>query len=166
MLVVVSCSQIDDPGAACGGLHEYNSADTVIVCFSETAVEIAMHYDVNAYLLREYQIARDPDQTQTGASYNLAFSQWKQESWLVRRSYLPFPFARDILLNDSSLVLFNMLTYPEQFSFGWTDTFADSTNLNDPTLGHIWVSDNRDTPGFDGHSELYLAFSDAVIYLR
>jgi hypothetical protein len=114
-LLGLSCSHLDDPGPACGGLVEYHAGDTLVVCFSASAVEfvgsiasgayIPNNYNVESYLLREFQLATDAEQTIASSPYNRAFFFWKQETWDIRRSFLPFPFSQNILVPDSALFL-------------------------------------------------------------
>jgi hypothetical protein len=170
-MVWASCSHLDEPGPACGGLLEYDT-DTVAICFSDSAVafvgnrEQSGHYNIDAYLLREYEIARDPELTLGSSPYNLAFTQWKLLDWETRRSFLPYPYSNDLVGADDAEFLFLIATYPEQFSFGWTDTYRDTIDVNQPGLGHIWFSDDPETIQFDGHSDDYDHFLDLLIYLR
>ena len=74
VFLLLSCSHIDDPGSPCGGLLEYD-ADTVAVCFSDSAVafvgsrEEPARFNLDAYLLREYNVARDPETSQGNSIY-------------------------------------------------------------------------------------------------
>ena len=169
--LMVSCSHMDEPGPACGGLLEYNT-DSVAICFSDSAVafvgtrEEPAHYNLEAYLLREYQIARNPELTLAPSPYPLSFIQWKQLSWERRRSFLPFPYSHDLTGVNEAEFMFLITSHHEQFGYGWTDTYRDTIDISDPTLGHIWYSDDPETIHYDGRSPDYDHYLDLLIYIR
>jgi hypothetical protein len=169
--LMLSCSH-EDAEPRCGGQLEYNAGDSVVVCFSDSAVAFVglrtepNHYNIEAYLLREFKIARDANLTLAPSPYSLSFTFWKRESWDTRRAYLPYPYSHDLLGVSDAEFMYLIATYPEQCGFGWTDTYDSSLNLNDPTLGHIWVSDDPQTIQFDGTSENYEEYLSRLIYLQ
>ncbi|MBU1636668.1 hypothetical protein KKC97_03280 [bacterium] len=170
-LAMLSCSHMDEPGPACGGLLEYD-ADSVAICFSDSAVAFVgtraepAHFNLEAYLLREYKVARDPEFSQGTSPYPLSFVQWKLLSWESRLAFLPYPYSHDIVGATDAEFMYLIATYPEQFGFGWTDTYAEGTDLSDPTLGHIWLYDDSQTIQFDGNHGDYDHYLNLLIYLR
>jgi hypothetical protein len=171
-ILLFSCSHEDAPGPVCGGQLEYNAGDSVVVCFSDSAVAFVglrtepNHYNIEAYLLREYQVARNADLTLAPSPYDLSFVLWKQESWDTRRAFLPYPYSHDLVGASDAEFLYLIATHNEQCGYGWTDTYNDSLNLSDPTLGHIWFSDNAQTIQYDGRSDNYDYYLEQLIYLR
>ncbi len=170
-MLMMSCSNKDEPGPACGGLLEFD-ADSVAICFSDSAVvfvgtrENFAHFNIDAYLLREYQIARNPELTLASSPYNLSFNQWKQLAWMSRRSFLPFPYSHDLTGANDAEFMYLIAHHHEQFGYGWADTYRDSIDISNPALGHIWYSDDPETIHYDGHSDNYDHYLDLLIYIR
>ena len=117
------------------------------------------HFDVNAYLLREWKIASS-DQYNT-APYINGLAQWKTEPWSVRQTYLEHAdgYGHDVLTLDLQQFFEMIGKYINQFGYGWEDTYPDGTNVNDEGAGHIWfwnpdtqMGDDPATVGFDGDS--------------
>ena len=170
-VLLLSCTHEDSPGPACGGQLEYNAGDTVVVCFSDSAVAFVgaraepNHYNIEAYLLREFQIARNAEQTLAPAPYGLSFYYWERESWDTRRAYLPYPYSHNLVGANDAEFMYLIATYPEQCGFGWADTYNNSLNLSDPTLGNIWIHDDPQTIQFDGNHGSYDEYLSRLIYL-
>ena len=62
--------------------------------------------------------------------------------------------------------MYLIATYPDQFGFGWRDTYVDSIEVTNPPQGHIWFSDDPETIQFDGSSADYDYYMDLLIYIR
>jgi len=172
LLLLGSCASEDDPDIVCGGLLDYHSADTLVVCIPDSAVAFVgrrsepNHYNLDAYLFKEYQIARDTSLTLAEVPYSNSFPLWKDESWDTRRSYLPYPFTRDLVGASDAEFMFLIAEFPEQFGFGWTDTYLDDIEIGDPALGNIWFTDDPLTAAFDGNSPQLLRYRDMLIYIE
>jgi hypothetical protein len=168
--LLLSCSH-EDPEPRCGGQLEYNASDSLVVCISDSAVAFAgirsepNHFNIESYLLREYKIARDVELTLAPSPYSLSFVLWKQETWETRRAFLPYPYSHDLAGASDAEFMYLIATYPEQCGFGWTDTYDSTVNLNDPTLGHIWIYDDPGTIQFDGNHGDYDEYLSRLVYL-
>lgn len=120
------------------------------------------NYAWDAYMLREYQVARDPNLPHQGSPYGGSLGEWKALNWQTRETFLVTPYnTRDARTDDNASYYYWIGTFKDQFGYGWRDTYAADANLNNPAED-IWlhpadttvVPDNPDTPVFDGTSHL------------
>lgn len=122
------------------------------------------NFNVNAYMMREYQVAINPNYNSTVYSGTLA--EWKSETWEERQTYLPPPYGHDILTGDIQQYFEMIGKYFEQFAYGWRDTYPGSANLETDWEQDIWdnpaegFTDDRNTIGFDGTSPLFFQYRD------
>ncbi len=136
--------------------------DTAITIPDSAAQFAEQNFSMNAYLLREYQVARDPNLAHQGSAYTGALQDWKALGWNVRTTFLLSPYLRDIRTSDDAQYFYEIGTYKDQFGYGWRDTFDPEANLNYQDIGNVWlhpadttlVPDNPGTLGFDGESHL------------
>lgn len=156
---LVSCKNEDDKPPPVD--YHLTVGDTVITIPDSAAQFAEQNYSVNAYLLREYQVARDPNLEHQGSAYTGALQDWKVLGWIVRTTFLLSPYLRDIRTADNAQYFYEIGTYKDQFGYGWRDTFDPEANLNDASV-NVWlhpadstlVPDNPSTLGFDGESHL------------
>jgi hypothetical protein len=111
------------------------------------------HFDYNAYMLREYQIATNPNFNAN--LYTGDLSEWKNEDWSVRQSFFENApgFTHDILTGDLQQYYEMIGKYINQFGFGWRDTYDwQNVDVNVATTEHIWAQsgDDANTAAFDG----------------
>ena len=120
------------------------------------------HFNVNAYLLREYQIASS-DAYNT-KPYSGTLSEWRTLEWSVRQGYLEnaLGYGHDVLTSDIQQYYEMIGKYINQFGYGWDDTYDPNADINDPNAGHIWVPSGDDpaTVGFDGVSPHFDHYRD------
>jgi hypothetical protein len=116
-------------------------------------------YVNDAYLLREYQVAIDPNYNTT--PYEGLLADWGNEPWDQRSQYLPPPYSDNILGLSDGERYWLITTRMEQLGYGWNDTYPTDADLN-RDIEWIWgePSDPSNTPddpntiGFDGTSNL------------
>ncbi len=157
-LVVGSCRNTDDGSST----PEYRlTVGDTVVTIPPAAVDFARtQFSIHAYLLREFQVARDPAYHQEGAPFTGSLLEWKALGWATRWTFLNFPsspYAHDVETGDPAEYYYEIGTYFSQFGYGWRDTFDPEANLNDPSY-IIWLHpadstlapDNTGTIGFDG----------------
>jgi len=120
------------------------------------------HFDVNAYVLREWQIAtRDSSTT----PYTDDLSVWKSLDWSMRQTYLGNApgFTHDVMTGDMQQYFEMIGKYINQFGFGWMDTYdpADFDGITG-TQNHIWAlsGDVENTASFDGASPWFYHYRD------
>ena len=140
--------------------------DTLIV-IPAAAVDFAQaQFSIDAYFLREYQVATDEDLPHPGSVYTGTLRDWKALGWNVRQTFLVAPFtAHDVKTEDDAQYLYMIGTYLEQFGYGWRDTFDPEADLDNPAV-YIWLHpadstltpDNPGTVGFDGESDLMIYY--------
>ena len=120
------------------------------------------HFDYNAYMLREFQIATNP--AYNAAPYNGELVDWKRLEWSQRSAFFDNApgFTHDILTEDIQQYYEMIGKYINQFGFGWRDTYPDGTDVNDPNVGHIWAlsGDEENTAGFEGGSPWFYEYRD------
>ncbi|MCB1059935.1 MAG: hypothetical protein KDB65_06880 [Calditrichaeota bacterium] len=98
------------------------------------------HFDFHAYMLKEYQIATSTTIPRDGGSpYTGTLLEWKNTSWNLRRTFLIAPFSHDVGSTNAEVFYYNIGTYPEQFGFGWVDTFDPNADLWDEAA-HPWLN--------------------------
>ncbi len=136
--------------------------DTVITIPDSAAQFAEQNFSLNAYLLREFQVARDPNLNHQGSPFTGTLQDWKALGWSTRTTFLLSPYGRDIRTSDDAQYFYQIGTFKDQFGYGWRDTYDPEANLNNPDAGNIWqhpadttlVPDNSSTLGFDGDSHL------------
>ena len=136
--------------------------DTTITIPNAAVVFAGAQFSVDAYFLREYQVARDSTWGHPGATFNGTLIDWKALAWSARKTFLVWPYdSYDVMTANLAQYFYAIGTYMEQFGYGWRDTFDPEANLNNPAV-HIWlhpadstlVPDNPATVQFDGTSHL------------
>jgi hypothetical protein len=121
----------------------------------------AGHFNYDAYMLREFQIAGNPTINETGTIYDGTFEDWKSEAWDVdggRSSYLPPPFGHNINTPDIQQYYEMIGKYYTQFGYGWIDTYETFS----VTENNIWTvsGDDPSTLWFDGSSPMFFHYRD------
>lgn len=121
----------------------------------------AGHFNLDAYMLREYQVASNPQWSSTPYDGE-SLTTWNNEDWLTRQSHLPAPYTHDILTDDQQQYYEMIGKYYEQFGYGWNDTYDHSVPLNDSAPETIWgvSGDDVATSWFDGNSPMFFAYRD------
>jgi hypothetical protein len=159
-LMIAACDSGDDPPRT--GSYTLTVGDTLITIPAEAvdfigSVNSPNHFSWHAYMLREYQIATLPNIPREGEPYDGELIDWKTQPWLIRSTFLVAPYTRDIMTSDAAQYYYMIGTYPEQFGFGWVDTFDPEADLWNPAL-RPWSNpadstlspDNPSTLAFDG----------------
>lgn len=129
--------------------------DTLYLLSESTQMFADTNLVLDAYLLREYQIAINPNYNST--PYNSTLDDWKTETWEERRQYLPPPYSGDILVYHLDLRYWMITSQMIQFGYGWRDTFDANADLDHDWEQDIWSEVSGDDPltiGFDGTSNL------------
>jgi hypothetical protein len=120
------------------------------------------HFNVNAYLLREYQIASS--QQYNAAPYTGTLSDWRLLDWSVRQDFLANAtgYGHDVMTDDQQQYYEMIGKYIVQFGYGWQDTYSSDADINDPNAGNIWVlsGDDPTTAIFDGTSAMFFHYRD------
>lgn len=122
----------------------------------------AGHFNYDAYMLREYQIATNPSLNEQQTAYTFGFDAWKSESWDERGSYLPPPYGHNINTLDIQQYYEMIGKYDTQFGYGWIDTYSLTGPINGDN-GDIWSQTSGDDPatiGFDGNSPFFYIYRD------
>ncbi len=134
--------------------------DTTVIIPDSAQQYADSKWVLDAYLLREYQIA-------SSDNYNIqpftgTLSEWKTLEWSVRQEYLQnaLGYQYDIMAASPSEHYIWIVQHLTQFGYGWKDTYPAHSNLNDPNAGHIWGQpsdptnqpDDGATIAFDGTS--------------
>jgi hypothetical protein len=124
------------------------------------------HFNYDAYMLREYQIAVNPTINESGIVYSGTLEDWKTESWSGeggRASYLPPPFGWDINTSDIWQYYDMIGRYYTQFGYGWIDTYSHQGAFTG-SEGHIWSisGDEPYTLWFDGNSPFFYHYRDLI----
>jgi hypothetical protein len=135
--------------------------DTTITIPNAAVVFANAQFSLDAYFLREYQVARDSIWEHPGAIFNGTLIDWKALVWSVRQTFLLAPYSRDVKIANDAQYYYMIGTYLDQFGYGWRDTFDPEADLFNPAV-HIWlhpadttlVPDNTATVQFDGTSHL------------
>lgn len=160
-LLMFACEEGNKPDDA----QDYTVVvgDTVITIPAE-AVRFAgsllsgEHFQFHAYVLREYQVAINPAIPRgNGSAYTGSLVEWKNMGWGTRRTFLVAPYAHDVTTDSPELFYYMIGTYPDQFGYGWVDTYDPEANLWDGAL-RPWnhpadstlTPDNPSTLEFDG----------------
>jgi hypothetical protein len=159
-LVFAACDSGNDPPST--GSYTLTVGDTLITIPTEAVdfvggLNTPNHFAWHAYMLREYQIAINPSIPREGSPYPDELIDWKNQPWLIRATFLVAPYSRDIMTSNAAQYYYMIGTYPEQFGFGWVDTFDPEADLWDPTE-RPWTNpadstlapDNPSTLEFDG----------------
>lgn len=122
------------------------------------------NFNVNAYLMREYQVALNPNYNST--VYDGQIEDWKSESWEERQNFLPPPYGHDVLTGDIQQYFEMIGKYYEQFGYGWRDTHPGTVNYDTDFESDVWdnpgegFTDDRNTIGFDGSSANFFKYRD------
>lgn len=133
------------------------------------------HFNVNAYLYREYQIAYNP--TYNPSPFNGDLTEWSALDWDTRQEYLDeivTGYTHDVLTGDIQQYFEMIGKYINQFGFGWMDTWIDESGATsvplDPngtyrfdqlgTADDIWHSDDQSSLEFDGPSPMFYTYRD------
>lgn len=120
------------------------------------------NFELDAYLLREYQVA--VNETWSSNPYVGDLATWVDETWEERTAHLPAPYTHDISTSDVQQYYEMIGKYYEQFGYGWTDTYDPSVNLTSGTTEHIWGAgfgnDDPATVKFDGQSTMFYLYRD------
>ena len=132
--------------------------DTTII-IPDSAQQFAdSNFDVDAYLLREWQLAvQNPTMP-----FNGDLADWKSLAWVGtqgRHSYLEFAvgYSHDILSASPSEYYQWISSRMHQFGYGWDDTHSPSLNPNIENLNPgLWAvsGDDPATIIFEGTSQL------------
>jgi hypothetical protein len=164
-LILLSCEN-DDPSRP-PIEYRLTVGDTTII-IPDAAIQFAGargslgNFVWDAYMLREYQVARDPNLPHPGSPFTGSLTEWKALGWPTRQTFLIAPYtAHDANTDDGAQFFYEIGTYLEQFGYGWRDTYDPDADLSNPAV-HIWlhpadttlVRDNTSTPEFDGTSHL------------
>jgi hypothetical protein len=159
--LLASCKKehTTQPPSNTGG-YQYVLEDSSVVTIPGNAVQFAQqHFNSDAQLLREYQIAINPQYVNPAWEQNLGLSIWKSESWQVRQQYMVFPYERDVRTDDSAQFYYQIGEFFAQFGYGWNDTFDPATFNSDSTYTvNIWPTDHGETVGFDGQSNYHTQY--------
>jgi len=117
------------------------------------------HFSWDAYMLREYQVASNPSYPHEGSTFNGPLNDWKSRPWNERRTFLLEPYSRDINTSNAAQYYYLIGTYPEQFGYGWRDTYDNGANLTNiasvPWSHPADTTLRADSPGtieFDGET--------------
>ncbi len=130
------------------------------------------HFNVNAYLLREYQIASSDAYNTEPFQGTLA--EWRSLEWSGingRQHYLEnaLGYGHDVMTDDIQQYYEMIGKYINQFGYGWDDTYDDENGnpLFDPNIENddpaLWQSSSGDDPatvGFDGTSPRFDLYRD------
>jgi hypothetical protein len=124
------------------------------------------HFNYRAYIYAEYRVAFDRGNT-SGVKYTGTFDNWLDQSWEVRRDYLPPPFTHDVL-DDDRQQFFEMIgKYFSQFGWGWQDTRSNGGPWPDLPSSNDWTdpyadlrADDPATVAFDGESPMFFHYAD------
>jgi hypothetical protein len=157
-LCIWSCSDNSSSDQAIPDYH-ITVGDSVITIPALAVTFANEHFSLDAYLLREYQVARDPALHQQGPAFSGTLNDWKALDWSVRQTFLMVPYSYDVRISDDAQYFYWIGTFFEQFGYGWSDTFDPEADLMNPAV-HIWlhpadttlIPDNASTVGFDGES--------------
>jgi len=163
-VISLSCKQESNDGSTAVDYH-LTVGDTAIT-IPDSAVDFAnVQFSAEAYILREYQVAHDPNLPHQGSAFTGTLQDWKALGWQVRSTYLLAPYAHDIKIADDAQYFYEIGTYFAQFGYGWRDTFDPEANLNNASV-NIWLhpadttlsADIPSTVGFDGESHFLLRY--------
>lgn len=152
----LACEDGDKPED--GTSYELAVGDTLITIPAEAVRFAAEHFEWHAYMLREYQIAINPSIPRNGGSpYSGELIDWKNASWSLRSTFLVPPYAHNLDTNQLELYYYLIGTHPDQFGFGWMDTYDPEADLWNSAL-RPWLNpadstltpDNPSTLEFDG----------------
>ncbi|MCB9357793.1 MAG: hypothetical protein H6508_00870 [Calditrichaeota bacterium] len=160
LFLAAACEKGDKPSGRDG--YEILVGDTLITIPAE-AVEFAgtaaapNHFSWHAYMLREFQVASNPNIPREGSHYTGSLLEWKTQPWVVRQTFLVTPYVHDVTTATPELYYYMIGTYREQFGYGWVDTFDAEADLWDPSA-RPWLHpadstlapDNQGTLSFDG----------------
>lgn len=130
----------------------------------------AGHFNYDAYMLREYQIATNATLNEQQTEYGGNLSEWMNEAWEYRSDYLPPPYGHNINTLDIQQYYEMIGKYYDQFGYGWIDTY-DHTGPITGIEGNIWTGnplypdakpDDPDgtTIGYDGYSPFFFHYRD------
>jgi hypothetical protein len=122
------------------------------------------HFSYRAYIYAEYLVAHNRGNT-SGVKYLGTFDNWLDQTWEVRRDYLPPPFTHDVLDDDRQQYFEMIGKYFSQFGWGWQDTYnvGQGGDVND----NSWLNpatglraDDPSTVAFDGESPMFFHYAD------
>ncbi|NUO18875.1 hypothetical protein HUU59_05450 [bacterium] len=165
-LLLSACEEGNKPESRGG--YEILVGDTLITISAE-AIEFAglltdgNHFNFHAYMLREYQVATIP--RDDGTPYSGSLIQWKNTGWNTRRTFLFPPFVHDVTTESPELFYYMIGTYPEQFGYGWVDTYDPEADLSNAAL-RPWLhpADSTLTPDNPGTLEFDGGLGDMLEY--
>ncbi len=122
----------------------------------------AGHFNLDAYLVREYQVASNAQWSSNPYVSPNGFDDWITETWIERQDHLPAPYTHDVLTDDVQQYYEMIGKYYEQFGYGWNDTYDHSVPLNGSAPETIWgvSGDDVATVKFDGQSAMFYLYRD------
>jgi hypothetical protein len=122
------------------------------------------HFSKDAYVYAEYLVAHNRGNT-SGVKYLGTFDNWIDQTWEVRRDYLPPPFTHDVLDDDRQQYFEMIGKYFSQFGWGWQDTY--NYGGGGPVDDNSWLNpasglrpDDPATVAFDGESTMFFHYAD------
>ena len=129
----------------------------------------AGHFNYDAYMLREYQIATNAGLNDLQTVYTFGFDAWKNDNWEERSDYLPPPFGHNINTLDIQQYYEMIGKYDTQFGFGWIDAY-DGQAGGQYGSGYVFTGeeeaiwnlsgDDFATLGYDGSSAFFYHYRD------
>lgn len=121
------------------------------------------YFNVNAYLLREYQIASNTQYNTT--PYTGTLAEWSSMEWDERQEYFQDVqgYTHDVLTGDIQQYFEMVGKYINQFGYGWIDTYTEGADVFNQDIGDIWSARSGDDPStvnFDGDSPMFYTYRD------
>ncbi|MCL4305251.1 hypothetical protein KJZ99_05005 [bacterium] len=163
-LLLAACESDDKPSQ--GQSYEIVAGDTLITIPATAAAFATERFELQAYLLREYQVARDPNLPRDGGSpFAGTLLEWKSLPWSVRQTFLIAPYTHDVLTDSLALYFYMIGTYGTQFGYGWRDTYDSEADLWNSAL-RPWLrpADSTLTPDNPGTLEFDGGLGDMIEY--